>query len=138
MKKNLWGICALTAWVSAVSYAQQSDSTRVNQLDEVVISDTKFAQRKEKSGKVIVKISRESLEQRKGQTLAQVLSTVAGTQYQFHDMQTQTPFGAQRREATKFALIDPYITLVWTTAWGGNLNAGARWNHHSEYGNKVL
>lgn len=413
MKKNLWGICALTAWVSAVSYAQQSDSTRVDQLDEVVISDTKFAQRKEKSGKVIVKISRESLEQRKGQTLAQVLSTVAGveingnqsangknlgyyvrggrnqqvlividgvpvtdpsgisfefdlrllavdqiesieimkgaastlygtgaatavinittkgagkkvlqgqaylnigsnnsaaqstingqefnqgfsvngtsggftyqagvnstesgnlsqlappagqtyeedrfsrlnyhgkfgykvssrfrweafaqvdriandydqafdntgtgdtpintttseqtrwgftptlsfrkgelkliaayskvvrrydefnawsgttdaseyagrsvnvdlfskyaltdklylvagTQYQFHDMQTQTPFGAQRREATKFALVDPYITLVWTTAWGGNVNAGARWNHHSEYGN---
>jgi vitamin B12 transporter len=50
----------------------------VNSLQEVVISDTKFAQRKEKSGKVIEVISAEDLAKKSGQNLATVLSQVVG------------------------------------------------------------
>ncbi|MCL9807229.1 TonB-dependent receptor [Flavobacterium amniphilum] len=57
-------------------FAQENDSIR--NLDEVVISDSKFALPKEKSGKVVVKISAEDLKKRQGQSLAAVLSTVAG------------------------------------------------------------
>jgi vitamin B12 transporter len=43
----------------------------------VVISDSKFALLKKKSGKVI-KITAEDLKKRPGQSVASVLSTVAG------------------------------------------------------------
>ncbi len=58
--------------------AQEQDSVKVNPLKEVVISDTKFAQSKEKSGKVIEVISAKDLEKKSGQSLATVLSQIAG------------------------------------------------------------
>ena len=73
-------ISAIVALVTTVGFAQQTDSLRVNQLNEVVISDTKFAQSKEKSGKVITKISAEELQKKSGQSLAMILSTVAGVE----------------------------------------------------------
>ena len=60
--------------------AQEQDSTKVNQLKEVVVSDTKFAQSKEKSGKVIEVITAQDLEKKSGQSLATVLSQVAGVE----------------------------------------------------------
>ena len=63
---------------------------------------------------------------------------VAGAQYQFHDMNSVTPFGGNLKEATKFNMIDPYITGVFTTDFGLNLNAGARLNIHSQYGNQLV
>jgi vitamin B12 transporter len=35
-------------------------------------------------------------------------------------------------------MIDPYFTGVLTTNSGFNLNIGARWNSHSEYGNQLV
>lgn len=68
----LWSICA---------FAQENDSiTKSKQLDEVVISDSKFALPKEKSGKVIVKITKEDLEKKAGQSVATVLSSVTGVE----------------------------------------------------------
>ena len=52
----------------------------MNPLKEVVISDTKFAQRKEKSGKIIEVISAKDLAQKNGQSLATVLSQVIGVE----------------------------------------------------------
>ena len=52
MKKTVRAV-AILALLNTCAYAQEADSTKVNQLKEVVISDTKFAQSKEKSGKVI-------------------------------------------------------------------------------------
>lgn len=80
MNNKWWGIGAVWALVSTLAYGQQNESSKVSQLDEVVISDTKFAQSKEKSGRVIVKISQEELKKRNGQTLAQVLNSVAGVE----------------------------------------------------------
>jgi vitamin B12 transporter len=51
-----------------------------NQLEEVVISDSKFALAKEKSGKVIVKITADELAKKSGQSIASILSTVVGVE----------------------------------------------------------
>jgi vitamin B12 transporter len=66
------------------------------------------------------------------------LFVVAGAQYQFFDMNSVTPYGGVVRESTKFNMIDPYVTGVYTSDFGLNLNAGARLNIHSIYGNQVV
>ncbi|WP_298138748.1 TonB-dependent receptor plug domain-containing protein [Flavobacterium sp.] len=78
MNKKVILTSALFAFVTTCVLAQEKDSTRTNQIQEVVISDTKFAQSKEKSGKVIVKITQEELQKKSGQSLATILNTVAG------------------------------------------------------------
>ncbi len=79
MKKTVRA-AAILALLTTCVYAQEQDSTKVNPLKEVVISDTKFAQSKEKSGKVIEVISAKDLEKKSGQSLASVLSQVAGVE----------------------------------------------------------
>ena len=49
-----WSACVV--FLTSISYAQEKDSLKVNSLNEVVVSDTKFAQSKEKSGKIIEKM----------------------------------------------------------------------------------
>lgn len=71
-----WSACA--AFLTSLSYAQEIDTLKVTNLKEVVVSDTKFEQQKEKSGKIIDVISAKDLEARKGQSVAQVLNQVAG------------------------------------------------------------
>ncbi len=80
MNKNFIRISAFFALMTSCGYAQVKDSVKVNQLDEVVISDTKFAQSKEKSGKVITKITADELQKKSGQSLANILSSVAGVE----------------------------------------------------------
>ncbi|MCF6132871.1 TonB-dependent receptor plug domain-containing protein [Flavobacterium wongokense] len=77
MKKTVKAV-AILALLNTCAYAQEVDSTKVNPLKEVVLSDTKFAQSKEKSGKVIEVITAEDLNKKSGQSLATVLSQVAG------------------------------------------------------------
>lgn len=59
-------------------FAQENDS--IKNLNEVVVSSSKFDLPKEKSGKVIVKITAEELQKRNGQSVANVLNTVAGVE----------------------------------------------------------
>lgn len=73
-KKNVFAFAIALASMGA--FAQQNDS--INKLEEVVVSDSKFALSKEKSGKVIVKITAEELNKRSGQSVAAILSSVAG------------------------------------------------------------
>ncbi|WP_298120168.1 TonB-dependent siderophore receptor [Flavobacterium sp.] len=80
MNKKVILTSALFAFVTTCVLAQEKDSTRTNQIQEVVISDTKFAQSKEKSGKVIVKITQEELQKKSGQSLATILNSVAGVE----------------------------------------------------------
>lgn len=79
MKKTV-KISAFFALVSTCVLAQEKDSLSINPLKEVVISDTKFALKKEKSGKVIEVITAEDLAKKSGQSLAIVLSQVAGVE----------------------------------------------------------
>lgn len=73
-----WSACA--AFLTSLSYAQEKDSLQSNPLKEVVVSDTKFQQEKEKSGKIIEVISAKDLENKKGLSLASILSQVAGVE----------------------------------------------------------
>jgi vitamin B12 transporter len=63
---------------------------------------------------------------------------VTGAQYQFHDMNSVTPYGNIAKESTKFNMIDPYVTGVFNSDFGLNLNVGARLNIHSQYGNQLV
>ncbi len=64
----------------ALLFALQLQAQETKQLDEVVVSDSRFALPKEKSGKVIVKLTAKDLEKRQGQSLASILSTIAGVE----------------------------------------------------------
>lgn len=79
MKKTIRAV-AILALLNTCVFAQEVDSTKVNQLKEVVVSDTKFAQNKEKSGKVIEVITAQDLANKSGQSLATVLSQAAGVE----------------------------------------------------------
>lgn len=77
MKKTI-RISAFFALITSCALAQEKDSLAVNALKEVVVSDTKFLQNREKSGKVIEVISAADLEKKSGQSLATFLSQVTG------------------------------------------------------------
>ncbi|MAX71096.1 MAG: TonB-dependent receptor [Flavobacteriaceae bacterium] len=55
-----------------------SDSLKVEQLDEVVVTDSKFQLKRENSGKVITKITSEDLEKLQGQSIAEIIGRTAG------------------------------------------------------------
>jgi len=59
---------------------------------------------------------------------------VVGTEFQFHDMASSSPYSVLEREKTKFNMVDPYATVVYNSNFGLNINAGSRLNVHSEYG----
>nr|WP_298999180.1 TonB-dependent receptor [uncultured Allomuricauda sp.] len=79
MKKTQLWWCA-TLFAGQFFYAQnaQQDSVSVQQLDEVVVSDSRFELKRENSGKTVIKISAEELERNQGRTVAQVINTKSG------------------------------------------------------------
>jgi len=78
MNKRVLSILGM-AFLGCTLYAQEKrqDSITVEQLETVVL-DTKFKLNREKSGKVIYKITSKDLERVKGQSLAQTINTVSG------------------------------------------------------------
>ena len=60
--------------------AQVQDSLPSTQLNEVVVSDTKFELNSQKSGKIIEVITAQDLAKKQGQSLANVLSQLAGVE----------------------------------------------------------
>jgi vitamin B12 transporter len=80
MNKNFIRFSACIALATTCGYAQVNDSIKIKQLDEVVFSDTKFSQSKEKSGKVITKITADELQKKSGQSLASILNSVTGVE----------------------------------------------------------
>jgi vitamin B12 transporter len=80
MNKKLIRALALCVLVQTGFWAQNKNESTENQLDEVVVSDSKFALSKEKSGKVISKITAEMLSKNPGQSVANLLSMVAGVE----------------------------------------------------------
>ena len=78
MKLNFIKLAAYFTLFTSFAMAQEKEPSKI--IEEIVISDTKFAQSKEKSGKIIEKITAKDLENKKGQSLANVLSQVAGVE----------------------------------------------------------
>ena len=76
-KTHVFGVLCLG--FSLVGFAQQQiDSTKVEQLDEVVISDSRFKLKRENSGKTVIKISNQELVQNSGRTLSEIINTKSG------------------------------------------------------------
>lgn len=71
--------------------------------------------------------------------------TIIGVNAQQNEMESfAIPFGSTALEQSispedaTFTIIDPYVNVVYTSEFGLNVNAGARLNNHSEYGNHVV
>ncbi|WP_378176166.1 TonB-dependent receptor plug domain-containing protein [Aquimarina sp. SS2-1] len=77
-KKVFFGAALLMLGAQVVSAQDSAKDEKVNQLEEVVLSDSKFKLKRELSGKVITKITSEELERSQGQSVATVLNRVAG------------------------------------------------------------
>jgi vitamin B12 transporter len=77
MKKLKW-LGMLSFGMLSVGFAQTQDSTKVEKLEEVVITDTRFAIKRENSGKTVVKITRKEIENNQGRTLAQLINSKSG------------------------------------------------------------
>lgn len=90
MKKQ-WLIVSAMAFfgLSASVIAQEKDREK---LEEVVVTATKFALKKENTGKVIHKITQEELKQQAGKTVIEVLNNVPGIEIR----NTQTAPGEPR------------------------------------------
>ncbi|BDW91492.1 vitamin B12 transporter BtuB [Flagellimonas marinaquae] len=79
MKKNhLWLITALVAGQGIFAQQIQQDSLKVQQLDEVVVSDSKFELKRENSGKTVIKITAEEMQRNQGRTVADIINTKSG------------------------------------------------------------
>lgn len=77
-KRNLWLCTAILAGQGLVAQAIQQDSLDVQQLDEVVVSDSRFALKRENSGKTVIKITSGELERNQGRTVAELINTKSG------------------------------------------------------------
>jgi len=80
MNKKFIYMSVFCTLATTFAYAQEQDTLKVKSLKEVVVSDTKFAQSKEKSGKIIEVITTEDLAKKQGQTVTNVLSQVKGVE----------------------------------------------------------
>jgi vitamin B12 transporter len=61
-----------------VGAQQEQDSINTLQLDEVVVSDSRFQLKRENSGKTVISISQKELEQNQGRTIAEIINTKSG------------------------------------------------------------
>lgn len=75
MKKKIFIAAAVI--ISTAAQAQQ-DTTAAKQLDEVVVTATRFAVKQSQTGKVISVITKEQIEKSSGKTVAQLLNEQAG------------------------------------------------------------
>ena len=70
---------AVTVLLCAKVEAQQlQDSTKTVQLDEVVVSDSRFQLKRENSGKTVITISQQELKQNQGRSVAEIINTKSG------------------------------------------------------------
>ena len=70
---------------------------------------------------------------------------VLGVNFQDNEMTSYTiPFGSTNLtqdinpDTANFSAIDPYVNVVYVSDFGMQLNAGARYNNHSEYGSQIV
>ncbi len=79
MKKNYLLLCAtFVAGQGLSAQESQQDETEVQQLQEVVVSDSRFQLKRENSGKTVIKISAEELERNQGKTIPEIINAKSG------------------------------------------------------------
>ena len=79
MSKKLKAMSALL-FLGWISYAQEqsNDDFKVQELDEVVVSDSRFELKRENSGKTVIKIDSLELKQNQGRTVAEIINMKSG------------------------------------------------------------
>ena len=75
-KTRVLGVCCTL--ITTLGFAQQESETNAEQLDEIVITDSRFKIKKEDSGKVITKITQEELQQLQGKSIAEIINATSG------------------------------------------------------------
>ena len=79
MNKRFFGLCAaVLVCADFAAQAQHNDSTTVQRLDEVVVSDSRFALKRENSGKTVIKIGSKTLERYQGKNVAEIINAKSG------------------------------------------------------------
>ncbi|NJX16222.1 TonB-dependent receptor plug domain-containing protein [Tamlana crocina] len=79
MNKKTRVLGVLCFGISAFGFAQQqAQTTTLQQLDEVVVADSRFELKREHSGKTVIKISKEEIERHQGRSLAELINTKSG------------------------------------------------------------
>lgn len=73
-----FGILALLCSQTKAQEEGRKDTLLVHQLDEVVVSDSRFALKRENSGKTVVKITQEELARNQGRSVAEIINTKSG------------------------------------------------------------
>ena len=61
-----------------------------------------------------------------------------GSQFQFFDANTESPYGSTSSDLAKMNTIDTYLNAVYNSDFGLNVNAGTRLDIHSTYGNNMV
>ncbi|WP_350288200.1 TonB-dependent receptor [uncultured Croceitalea sp.] len=77
MNKKYLTLCTGLLLGTALT-AQDKDSIAVQELQEVVVSDSRFQLKRENSGKTVVKITAEELERNQGRTVAEIINSKSG------------------------------------------------------------
>ena len=78
MKKHSFHVSALCLFFAITTLNAQQKNDSIEQLNEVVVTATKFAIKKEHVGKIIYQITSEEIENLKGKSVADILDNIAG------------------------------------------------------------
>lgn len=78
MKKHSFQASALCLFFALTTLTAQQKKDSIEQLNEVVVTATKFAIKKEHVGKIIYQITPEEIEHQKGKSVADILDNIAG------------------------------------------------------------
>ena len=78
MNKQRLGLFAMGLVGMHLSAQLQQDSTSVEVLDEVVVTDSRFELKRENSGKTVIKITAEEIARNQGRTVAELINSKSG------------------------------------------------------------
>lgn len=78
MNKKTNVLLALSVLLSIFASAQEVEETKVEKLEEVVLTDSRFELKRENSGKTVIKISKTEIERNQGRTIAELINTKSG------------------------------------------------------------
>ena len=77
--KKVSALGILSIGISMFGFGQQQqDSTKVEQLEEVVITDSRFELKRANSGKTVIKIPKEEIENNQGRSISELINTKSG------------------------------------------------------------
>ncbi|MDD3723458.1 MAG: hypothetical protein PHW92_13405, partial [Lutibacter sp.] len=78
MKKQSFHASAFCLFFAITTLTAQQKKDSIEHLNEVVVTATKFAIKKELVGKIIYQITPEEIENMKGKSVADILDNIAG------------------------------------------------------------